>query len=52
LGRLLTLIGLTANVIGAAIVAKYDVIASIRVIEESPSHLWVKKLLNMVGDCS
>ena len=46
LNRSLTLIGLTANALGAALVAKYDLMGSIKVCEESPGHLREKFIAN------
>ena len=45
--RSLTLIGLIANVLGAALLAKYRDFASIKVIDEDQYHLLAIKMTNL-----
>jgi hypothetical protein len=45
--RLLAIIGLTANVIGASLIARYETFARIKLIEETPNDLKIKKMANI-----
>jgi hypothetical protein len=45
--RLLAIIGLTANVIGASLMAKYETFARIKLIEKTPNDLKIEKRANI-----